>query len=105
MPCVWLLFQSPLKKTKVPECSHGLRQVLVWAAEHLHRLECSSVSVRNMPRRLLPREKQAVPATAAAGRVKLAVLLAAVVLFAAVLFAPTRAFCSAPGSGEGEGEG
>ena len=61
--------------------------------------------MRNMPRRLLPREKQAVPATAAAGRVKLAVLLAAVVLFAAVLFAPTRAFCSAPASGEGEGEG
>ena len=25
-----------MKKTKVPECSHGLRQVLVWAAEHLH---------------------------------------------------------------------
>ena len=61
MPCVWLLFQSPLKKARVPECSHGLDQVLVCAAQHLHRFECSSVSVRNMPRRLLPREKQAVP--------------------------------------------
>ena len=25
-----------MKKTKVPECSHGLRHVFVWAAEHLH---------------------------------------------------------------------
>ena len=41
-------------------------------------------------------EKQAVPATAPAARVKLAVLLAAVVMLAAVPLAPTRVFCSAP---------